>query len=734
MNEQVKSADINDLKDWRFRIDIEGIAWAVFDREGETMNTLGRRATIELAAIVDRVEDAAAKKEARGLIFISGKETSFIAGADIREFDNFKTEQDVQAALKPTLALLDRIENLKIPVVAAIHGFCLGGGLELAMACHYRIADREEGTRLGLPEVKLGIFPGLNGTARSVRLAGGMDAMQMMLTGRMLRPAAARGMGLVDQLVPTHHRLSWEARKAVLRKRKSKGAPWFKRLLRMAPLRGFVAGQMRKKTAEKVREEHYPSPYRLIDLFEQYGGTHQRMKSAETMLFAPLMVSEQARNLRRVFRFTEMLKGEALKDEFKPLRAHVIGAGTMGGDIAAWCVVSGMEVTLQDLNKEQIDKAFARAKKLFQKRLRKKQAVDAAVARLIADVEGSNVHRADIVIEAIVENLEIKRKVFTALEPKLKPGAVLASNTSSLPIADIAAPLADPGRLIGLHFFNPVAQLPLVEVVRGDSSREEEVRKGCAFVTAIKKYPLIVKDCPGFLVNRVLVPYMADAVRRYQDGEPRDKIDQAALKFGMPMGPLELSDMVGLDIGAEVARQLGAVREGEESELDRLVKSGKLGKKTGEGFYVWEKGKPKRENVKFDDEQLTQLGRELVKPLLAACEKALAENVVESSDHVDAGVIFGTGFAPFRGGPLQYLSQNPSERTEEAEEPAEDEPDSGEEVKESAEVAPGSGEAAEAPSGAQSSSNGETETPAQDQSGSDIDPNKSDRAQPKSGQ
>ncbi len=670
MNEQITSADINDLKDWRFEIDVEGIAWAVFDREGETMNTLGRRPTIELAAIVEKVEDAAAKNEARGLIFTSAKETSFIAGADIREFDNFKTEKDVEAALEPTLELFDRIEKLRIPVIAAIHGFCLGGGLELAMACHYRIADREEGTRLGFPEVKLGIFPGLNGTVRSVRLAGAMDAMQIMLTGRMLRPEAARGMGIIDQLVPTHHRLTWEARKAVLRKRKSKGATWWQRLMRQAPVRGMLASQMRKKTAAKVREEHYPAPFRLIDLFDQFGATHQRMKKAETMLFAPLMVSDQARNLRHVFRLTEMLRGEALKDGFKPLRAHVIGAGTMGGDIAAWCVVSGMEVSLQDLSREQIDKAFARAKKLFQRRLRKKPAVDAAMARLIADVEGNNVRRADIVIEAIVENLDIKRKVFTALEPKLKPGAVLASNTSSLPIADIAAPLADPGRLIGLHFFNPVAKLPLVEVVRGAVSREEEVRKGCAFVTAIKKYPLIVKDCPGFLVNRVLVPYMADAVRRYQEGEPRDKIDQAALKFGMPMGPLELSDMVGLDIGAEVARQLGAVPEGQESELDRLVKAGKLGKKTGEGFYVWDKGKPKRENVKFDEEQLAQLGRQLVRPLLAACEKALAEKVVESSDHVDAGVIFGTGFAPFRGGPMHYLSQNPAERGDAAEESA----------------------------------------------------------------
>jgi 3-hydroxyacyl-CoA dehydrogenase/enoyl-CoA hydratase/3-hydroxybutyryl-CoA epimerase len=655
MNDEIK-ADVANLRDWHFKIDFEGIAWARFDREGETMNTLGKRPTIELEAIVSAVEAAAAKGEVRGLIFISAKDTSFIAGADIREFDNFDTEDDVLAALEPTLALLDRIERLSVPVVAAIHGFCLGGGLELAMACHYRIADREEGTRLGLPEVKLGIFPGLNGTARAVALAGPLDAMQAMLTGRMLRPPAARAIGLVDQLVPTRHRLAWEARKAVLQKRKSRGAPWWKKLMRSTPVRGFLAKQMREKTAAKVREEHYPAPFRLIELFEKFGNSTKRMKAAETRYFAPLMISDQARNLRRVFRLTEMLKAAAGKGFEKPKRAHVIGAGTMGGDIAAWCVVSGMEVSLQDLDEKQIETALARARDLFRKRLKKKQAVDAAMARLHADKDGVHISRADVVIEAIVEKLDIKQKVFSALEDKLKTGAILATNTSSLSLADIAKPLKDPGRLIGLHFFNPVAKLPLVEVVRGDNSREDDVRKGCAFVTAINKFPLIVKDSPGFLVNRVLVPYMADAVRRYQEGEPRDKIDQAALKFGMPMGPLELSDVVGLDIGAAVSRQLGAVPEGHESELDRLVKAGKLGKKTGEGFYVWEKGKPKREDVTFDDDELERLGRGLVDPMLAECEKVLREKIVESADHVDAGVIFGTGFAPFRGGPLHFLS------------------------------------------------------------------------------
>jgi 3-hydroxyacyl-CoA dehydrogenase / enoyl-CoA hydratase / 3-hydroxybutyryl-CoA epimerase len=555
--------------------------------------------------------------------------------------------------VKQTLELINRIDRLPVTVVAAIHGYCLGGGLELALACDWRVADREEATRLGFPEVKLGIFPGLNGTVRAIEAAGPVDGMTAMLTGRMLRPTAAKAMGFVDQLVPTRHNLRWAARKAVLQRRRSKGAPWWKRLMLKQPVRSMLAKQMRAKTAEKVREEHYPAPFRLIDLFERYGDDPIRMKIAETEMFTPLMASETSRNLRRVFKLSEMLKDEAPKDGFKPRRVHVIGAGTMGGDIAAWCVVQGMQASLQDLDEAQIKKALGRAKSLFKRHLRTPLAIDAAVARLIADPDGKHVKHADVVIEAIVEKLDVKQNLFQKIEKEIKPGAVLATNTSSLRLEDIARKLPDPGRLVGLHFFNPVAQLPLVEVVRGEQTREEEVRKACAFVTAISKLPLIVKSVSGFLVNRVLAPYMMEAVRRYQMGEQRDKIDQAAVKFGMPMGPLELMDLVGLDIANHVGKELSlAPKDG--NVLDSLVQQGKLGKKTGEGFYVWEQGKPKREEVSYDQAELERLGRDLVKPLLDEAERALKDGVVADADHVDAGVIFGTGFAPFRGGPLHY--------------------------------------------------------------------------------
>jgi len=669
-----------DLKDWTFTVDYEGIAWAVIDRQGESMNSLGRRPTEELDQIVTAVEEAEAG-EIKGLVLMSGKDSSFIAGADIREFEGFDTEDKIKEVVKETLALLDRIERLPVPVVAAIHGYCLGGGLELVLACDWRIADREEATRLGFPEVKLGIFPGLNGTVRAIQAAGPVDAMTAMLTGKMLRLTAARAMGLVDQLVPTRHTLRWAARKAVLQKRRSKGAPWWKKLMLKQPVRGLLAKQMRAKTAAKVREEHYPAPFRLIDLFERYGDDPARMRLAETEMFAPLMASETSRNLRRVFKLSEMLKDEAPKDGFKPRKVHVIGAGTMGADIAAWCVVSGMQASLQDLDEAQIKKALGRAKGLFKKRLRGKTAVDSAVARLIADPDGKHVKHADVIIEAIVEKLDVKQKLFAELEKKAKPGAVLATNTSSLKLEDIAKPLADPGRLVGLHFFNPVSQLPLVEVVRGSGTREDEVGKACAFVTAINKLPLIVKSCPGFLVNRVLAPYMMEAVRLYQDGQPREKIDQAALKFGMPMGPMELMDMVGLDICNKVGEELDIAPQANEKSADKsdgktasksdnilatLVKQGKLGKKTGEGFYVWEQGKPKRDEAQYDTAELERLGRELIKPLLDEAERAAADRVVENEDHVDAGVIFGTGFAPFRGGPLHYRHSESAQAADKA--------------------------------------------------------------------
>lgn len=647
------SQDTTQLKDWRFSIDGEGIAWAIFDREGESANALGKRPIEELMAIVEKVEAEARAKNVRGLVFMSGKEKTFIVGADIREFEHFTSEPQVIEMLKPVNGMLDRIERLPIPVVAAIHGVCVGGGLELILACHYRIATRDE-TRVGFPEVKLGIFPGFNGTARSIKQVGPMAAMQNMLTGGMIRAGAAKALGFLDQLVNSPGELRWAARKAVLQNRKSEPAGATKMFLTKWPARGLLAKKMREETAKKARKEHYPAPFALIDLFEKHGGNLDTMKAAETKAFAPLIVSDTSRNLRRVFRLTEALKAQAPKGlAWRPSRVHVIGAGTMGADIAGVCVAAGMEVTLQDINADQLAKGIASQGKLFGRKFKTRPLKAAAKQRLIADPEGKGIARADVIIEAIVERLDIKQKLFADLETKIKPGAILATNTSSLKLADISAPMKDPARLIGLHFFSPVPQMPLVEVVRGAVTREEEVKKGAAFVTAIDKFPLITKDVPGFLVNKVLTPYMFAAFQRLEKGESKEKIDEAARAFGMPMGPIELGDSVGLDVCAHVARILGA-GSSEGSQLDKLVASGRLGKKTGEGFYVWKEGKPVKSGAQYSKAELDKLGRELVEPIITEAQKALDEGVVENADLVDAGMIFGTGFAPFRGGPLHY--------------------------------------------------------------------------------
>jgi 3-hydroxyacyl-CoA dehydrogenase/enoyl-CoA hydratase/3-hydroxybutyryl-CoA epimerase len=665
--------DVNALRDWRFSVDRQGIAWAVFDREGESQNSFSRRALEELGAIVEQVERGARERTLRGLVIISGKEKGFIVGADVREFEQLTSEREVIESVSLVNGYLDRIERMPIPVVCCIHGFCLGGGLELALACHWRIATRDDATRIGFPEVRLGIFPGFNGTARAIRQAGALAAMPMMLTGSMIRAGAARGMGLIDELVPSPLNLAWAARRAIERKRRSKPAAFWKDLARQWPARDLLAKRMRSETAKKVRADHYPAPFRLIDLFETHAGNLEGMKAAETRAFAPLMMSDTSRNLRRVFKLMEMLKAQAPKDSgFKPLRVHVIGAGVMGADIAGWCVASGMEVSLQDMNADQIAKGIATQKKLFARKFRTKPQRDAAAARLLADPSGANISRADVVIEAIVERLEAKQNLFKSIEGRLKPGAVLATNTSSIMIEEIAKPLADPGRLIGIHFFNPVAQMPLVEVIKGTGTRDEEVEKGCVFVTAIDKFPLVAKSSPGFVVNRVLGPYMMAALQRVERGEMKEKIDEAARTFGMPMGPVELADTVGLDVCASVGNILKLATGPSSSKLDQMVAAGKLGKKSGEGFYVWKDGKPQKAQLEkpWDRGELERLGRDLVAPLIHEAERVRDERIVDSADLVDAGIIFGTGFAPFRGGPLHFAANEQKSNVEVLRRPA----------------------------------------------------------------
>ncbi|GLQ11970.1 fatty-acid oxidation protein subunit alpha [Devosia yakushimensis] len=637
-------------KHWRFHTDVERLGWLTIDTAGAGVNTLSREAIMELETLVARIEDLVSSGEVIGVILLSGKDSGFIAGADISEFDAMSDFSVLPEALKRTHALFARIEKLKVPVVAGIHGFCLGGGLELALACHYRIAVNDEKTRIGFPEVNLGIFPGFGGTGRSIRQAGPVDAMQIMLTGKMLKAGAARGLNLVDKLVRHRDMLAWEARKAVLQKRRSRPAPPVKRAMALGPVRGYLATKMSEEAGKKARKEHYPAPFALIDLFEAHGNDWQAMIRGEIDAFVPLMGTDTATNLRRVFFASEGLKKQGAKGA-KFARVHVIGAGVMGGDIAAWCALRGMAVTLQDIDMERIKPALERGKALFKKRLKSKREVDTAMLRIEADPNGKGVARADVIIEAVVEKLEVKQAIFSGIEDQLKPGAILATNTSSIELERIAEELKNPARLIGLHFFNPVAQLPLVEVIRSSFNSDAEIGKGAAFALAIGKSPVVVKSAPGFLVNRVLMPYMLGAVKRVEAGESKELLDAAAVAFGMPMGPIELMDTVGLDVGQSVARELGQAVPA-ESKFAGLVNAGKLGRKSGEGFYKWVDGKAQKGEVPAHAD-LAGLGRELVQPLVDTTEVVVEEGVVANAGLADIGVILGTGFAPFLGGPLK---------------------------------------------------------------------------------
>lgn len=648
------------FRHWQLNRDFQGIAWLTLDRQGESVNSLSAEVLEEFRALLEELQaDLPA-----GLVIQSGKDTGFIAGADIREFEQQDDVATAQAAIKTVHQLFARLEALPCPTVAAIDGFCLGGGLELALACDYRVATAGDKTRIGFPEVRLGIFPGFGGCARSIRLLGGRRAVELMLGSRQLSASRAKTLGLVDQVAPPHSSLRWSALNIIERKPKRR-TPSPLEWCSSAPLiRNLLAGIMERTAGRKVRPEHYPAPYALIKLWQQAGGNFQALLDGEVREVSELLMSDTSKNLRRVFRLRQMLselgKGDAFAGGVKPRRVHVVGAGVMGGDIAAWCALRGLEVTLQDRGISYVEPALKRAESLFRKRLKNPARVSAAKGRLLADVQGKGIGRADVIIEAIFENLEAKQELFAGIEQQASPAAVLATNTSAIPLEQIAAKLQQPERLIGLHFFNPVAQMPLVEVVRGGQSADADIRRGCQFAGQIGKYPLPVKSAPGFLVNRVLGPYMLRALDLAEAGYTVEQLDLAAEQFGMPMGPVELADTVGLDVAASVVRQLSPGSANAINRIQQMIAYGMLGRKSGQGFYNWEKGKPVKTKLKGNPD-LNELGIRLVQPLLDACRQCLEDGIVENRDLLDGGVIFGTGFAPFRGGPLHYLdSLNPA--------------------------------------------------------------------------
>ncbi|MGW8311923.1 MAG: 3-hydroxyacyl-CoA dehydrogenase NAD-binding domain-containing protein [Desulfuromonadales bacterium] len=639
----------DDWKHWRLVHDEQQVAWLFFDQGDKAVNVLGTAVLQELGIILGNLGEQMPK----GLVLRSAKPAGFCVGADIQEFRGLDAEDKIVDKLQQAHAVADRLASLSCPKVAIIHGPCLGGGLELTLCCDYRLALPS--ARMGLPEVRLGLHPGLGGTARLTHLIDPVQAMTLMLTGKTLDARRAKKLGLVDAVIEERHII--RAVRAVMADQIESQAPGFKdRLLTTRPARQMEARQMRAKSQSKAPPEHYPAPGALIDLWEEHGGDETAMRRAEIPSFARLLTTETAQNLIRVFFLREKLKRAAKTEGPHITQVHVIGAGAMGGDIAGWCAYSGLRVSLHDTQLEVLGQAIRRTADLCRDKHLSAAATRDVLDRLTPDVENHGIGRADLVIEAVPEKLEIKRQVYEQVEPRMKPGAILATNTSSIPLQELARELKHPDHFIGLHFFNPVAKMQLVEVVVHDQASEETSHRARAFAGRIERLPVPVTSAPGFLVNRVLMPYLLEAILMIDEKVAPEAIDRAAEAFGMPMGPIELADHVGLDICLDVADML---RNRLETPIPTLpqwfrdrVASGNLGRKTGKGFYTWKDGKPaKKGDTPAVDE--TMLDR-LLLPMLNTCMTCLREGVIADEELLDGSVIFGTGFAPFRGGPLHY--------------------------------------------------------------------------------
>lgn len=633
---------------WDLNRDEAGIAWLSINCRQDKLNTLDHQALTALSALIDELNIDLPT----GLVLLSDKAAGFIAGAQIREFTQIETHSEAEQMMDHAHQIFRRIEAMPIPKVALLHGACLGGGLELALCFDYLIAEDDPACKLGLPEVKLGIHPGYGGSVRLSERIGVTRAMPMMLSGRIMTARSARKIGLLDQLLAKRY-FHTAARDYIARQPEKIRAGWQEKIWTFSPARNLMAAYMRRQLRNKVRPDHYPAPFALLDLWKNFGGDREQMLQQEIISVAGLAVGDTARNLVRMFFLQETLKATDERQKPAEIRhLHVIGAGVMGGDIAAWSALQGLRVSLQDSNLESIARAMARAHKLFQRKLKLKRLVQAAMDRLMPDPQGVGVAKADVIIEAIFENLQAKQDLLSEVESKARKHALIASNTSSIPIELIASSLKQAKRLVGIHFFNPVAKMQLLEIVAGKQSGASELAMAKAYGRQISRLPVQVNSHPGFLVNRVLMPYLIEAVILLEEGIAPEAIDHAALQFGMPMGPIELADVVGLDICLHVAENLPGEQAIPQSLIAK-VKSGNLGSKSGQGYYHWDNGKVEHAAYK-PDERDASLAVRMLYPMINECVACLREGVVGSADELDAGVIFGSGFAPFKGGPMQF--------------------------------------------------------------------------------
>jgi 3-hydroxyacyl-CoA dehydrogenase/enoyl-CoA hydratase/3-hydroxybutyryl-CoA epimerase len=652
----------------RLEIDADGIAWVTFDDPDAKVNLLNPATVGQL----DKILDGLLQRKPTGLVFISSKPDIFIAGADIKELEKIGNAAHGVELARAGHKIFGKIEQLGVPSVAAIDGACLGGGCELALACRFRVATDNPKTQIGLPETQLGIIPGWGGTQRLPRLIGLRAALDIIVAGKTVNAGKAVRIGLVDAAVP-----AVALRQVAVKLARGSGIPAatgrdknFAPTRRMHwenrwPARPLICRIARKRTLAKTRG-HYPSPLKAIDAVEQgLASSLENGLEIEAQIFGEVAATPVCKNLIRVFFLREKyskLRVKGAESAKKIEKVGVLGAGVMGAGIAQWCSARGLTVRLKDIKTEFVAAGIKRIADIYRDgvKRRKVSALDAehGMARVHPTTEYTGFSDCDLVIEAVLEKIEVKRQLYSELVPRLGKRCVIASNTSAIPIDELAEASGRPTEFVGIHFFNPVHRMPLVEVVRGTKTAPDVLATAVEFAKQLKKIPIVVKGAPGFLVNRLLMPYLNEAGKLLGEGVGIEAIDKAMLDFGMPMGPLRLIDEVGIDVAYDVARELAVAFSGRMSVapvLQKIHDAGLKGRKGGKGFYVYA-GKKERVNREFRGEErpATEIQHRLLEVMINEAKRCLSEGVVASEDDIDAGMIFGTGFPPFRGGLVQY--------------------------------------------------------------------------------
>lgn len=661
-----------------FSLDVKdnGVAVITIDVPGESMNTLKDTFANDVGRLMNRLEDDASIK---GVVFISGKPGSFIAGADINMINDCETAADAESLARKGQAMFDRIEQLKVPVVAAINGACLGGGLELAMACHVRVATESDKTQLGLPEVKLGLLPGSGGTQRLPQLVGVQQGITMMLTGKQLRAKQAKKAGLVDEIVPQSILLDAAMAHALRAKPKAKKAPLtgISKLLEATSYGRSIIYKKAAEQAQKKSQGNYPAIDKIIDTVRI--GVEKSREAGfdkEARSFGELAMTPESFQLRQIFFATTEMKKETGAEGVKPAAIHrvgVLGGGLMGGGIAYVTVAkAGLPARIKDISHEGITHALHYSYERLNKKVKRKHMRRAEMEHTMLSLSGSldysGFERVDVVIEAVFEDLQLKQKMVADIEQHAKPETIFATNTSSLPITQIAANAQRPENVIGLHYFSPVDKMPLAEIITHERTSQQTIATTVALAKRQGKTPIVVKDGAGFFVNRILAPYMNEAARLVLAGEPIEHVDNALVKFGFPVGPITLLDEVGIDVGAKVAailrKELGERFE-PPAAFDKLMDDDRKGKKNQKGFYQYGKGvkgKPVDHSVysllniePAQQRERSEIAELCVLPMLNEAAYCLQEGIIRSARDGDIGSVFGIGFPPFRGGPFRHM-------------------------------------------------------------------------------